>query len=548
MNKIAAIWGRVSGPEQQSLPSQVAEVKTWLESQGWTVPSERILTVDWTSTDILRCPEMLTLLRWVEQKEVGAVGALHLDRFAARPGQIAQILDTFRQAGVELLLKQTPLPSGLMGELVGLVLTVGKALQVDRAGAGATKGLHDRPKLRRVPVTFRKPYGYTWEQNPVRLVPDENWDVAHFICREGLRGTPTRAIVRELKRRGVPSPTGKADWCIQTIWGIFRNPLYGGCFHALRREAAEPTRRMGNTYGKSSERWVPFENWVYLPEVEVVDPPLTWGEWLALQRRLEQNKLLAKRNAKRDYLLRGLIICDIHKRRLKGWPYHKSWRYVCPVGQECRRWLDGPGTEERAKAVVRMLIDDPDVLIRSRSSSEAELALQKELGSLEAKRQRALNSLVELERRYIDDKVDKTKKIDDEVYARLKRRYGTQCQWAAERTQEIRCQLANLRHEAEAVATLEHIRDQLASRLSAFDNADWRWLFTELGMTIHVEEGGSVVCHFALPYRQVVERGVDIVSSRASGARWSPCPGQSLCPPPSKPRPPICGSPDGREA
>lgn len=405
-----------------------------------------------------------------------------------------------------------------MGELVGLVLTVGKALQVDRAGAGATKGLHDRPRLHRVPVTFRKPYGYRWEQDPLRLMPDENGDIARFICREGLRGTATRAIVRELKRRGVPSPTGKEEWCIQTVWGIFRNPLYGGRFHALRREATEPAQRMGNTYGKSSERWVPFENWVYLPEVEVVSSPLTWDEWLVLQRRLEQNKLLAKRNAKRDYLLRGLIICDIHKRRFRGWPYHKVWRYVCPVGQECRRWLNGPGTEERAREIVGMLIDAPDVLIRSRSGSEAEAALQKELGSLEAKRQRALNSLVELEHQYIDDKVDEIHRIDDEVYVRLKRQYGTQCQWAAERTEEIRRQLVNLRRQAEAVCNLRDMRDRLAGALRQFSNADWRRLFTELGMTVHVEEDGAVVCHFNLPYQQVAEKGVNIVSSTPLGA------------------------------
>lgn len=84
--KTAAIWARISGPEQQSLPSQVAEVKTWLESQEWAVPSERIIAVDWTSTDILRCPGMQRLLGWVGNREVGAVGSLHLNCFAARPG------------------------------------------------------------------------------------------------------------------------------------------------------------------------------------------------------------------------------------------------------------------------------------------------------------------------------------------------------------------------------------------------------------------------------------------------------------------------------
>ena len=31
--------------------------------------------------------------------------------------------------------------------------------------------------------------------------------IANFICREGFRGTPTRAIVRELKK-GIRNPMG----------------------------------------------------------------------------------------------------------------------------------------------------------------------------------------------------------------------------------------------------------------------------------------------------------------------------------------------------
>jgi len=307
-NRVAAIWARVSGPEQQSLPSQVVEVKEWLESQGYSVPLERTLAVDWTSTDILRCLQMQVLLGWVANHEVDVVGSVHLDRFAARPGQVAQILDTFRQSGVELKLKHTPLPPGLMGELMGLVITIGKALSVERADQGAKRGLHDRPKLHNVPVTYRKPYGYRWEANPkelldakVRLLPDEDWDVVNFICRAGYMGTSSRKIMSKLGEKPIPSPSGKDKWCIQTIVGILKNPLYGGRFYALRRENVEPKHRASETYGKSSSRTLPFEQWKYLPQVEVVNPPLMWDEWLMVQHRLENNKLLAQRNAKHDY-------------------------------------------------------------------------------------------------------------------------------------------------------------------------------------------------------------------------------------------------------
>ena len=527
MNKpIAAIWARVSGPEQQSLPSQVAEVEEWLESQGYVVPPERILMVDWTSTDILRCPQVQVLLAWVGDRQVDAVGSLHLDRFAARPGQMAQILDTFRQSGVQLLLKNTPLPSGLMGELMGLIITIGKALSVERADQGAKRGLHDRPKLRRVPVTYRAPYGYRWETMPkqlapgetVRLLPDEYWDIARFVCMEGYAGTTSRKIVRQLYESHIPSPAGNAQWCIQSVVGILKNPVYAGRYYALRRENVEPRNRVGNTYGKSSSCTLPLGQWTYLPTVEVINPPLTWEEWLTVQRRLENNKLLAQRHATHDYLLRGILLCDIHHRRMRGWPYHKKWRYVCPVGDGCCRWLPGPATDERAREVIALLLNDPEAALQPTSTKETEAHLKKELQSLELKRTRGLNSLVELERRHTDASVEGIYRVDDEVYRRLKLQYQAQIQWCTERAAELGRQLANLQHQAEVANTLEEMRVKLSSKLSGFSNAEWRRLFTDLDITMHVEEDGHVVAHCALPYRTAADKAVAIVSSSSSGA------------------------------
>lgn len=562
--ELAAIWARISGPEQQSLPSQVAEVREWLESQGYTVSSERILAVDWTSTDILRCPQMRVLLGWVTNHEVDAVGSLHLDRFAARPGQVAQIMDTFKQSGVQLLLKHTPLPPGLMGELMGLIITIGKAFSVERADLGAKQGLHDRPNLHNVPVMYRKPYGYRWEATPkellgekVGLLPDDDWDSVNFICRAAYTGMPSRKISSKLGEKHIFSPSGKDKWCIQTIIGILKNPLYGGRFYALRCENIEPKHRASETYGKSSTRTLPFEQWKYLPSVEVVNPPLTWDEWLTVQRRLENNKLLAQRNAKHDYLLRGVVVCDVHHRRMRGWPVHKTWHYVCPVGQGCRGWIPGPASEERAKYAVSLLLNDPDAIIHLTSTEQAEADLRKELKTLPSKQERTISSLVELERRYTDATIDEVHKLDDEVYRRLKTQYKAKLQWANERTAELNHNLATGQNQAQVIITLKDIYEKVlqnpkaggiilpkatggtlqgatkvarmeafkatangavSSKLSRLNTAEWRRLFTDIGWTLHVEESGGVVGHCA-PYHPAAEKVGQIVSSTSWGVR-----------------------------
>ena len=68
--------------------------------------------------------------------------------------------------------KNTPLPTGIMEEVVGLVITMGKALSVERADQGAKQGLNDRVRLRRLPPTSLKAYGYSWQTNPQKLVPE----------------------------------------------------------------------------------------------------------------------------------------------------------------------------------------------------------------------------------------------------------------------------------------------------------------------------------------------------------------------------------------
>lgn len=83
--------------------------------------------------------------------------------------QMNQILDAFREGGVELLAKNSPLPAGLLGEAMAMVITIAKAFQVERA-----------------------------------------------------EGASQHAIREELHRRIIPSPTRLEWWPEPTIWGICR--------------------------------------------------------------------------------------------------------------------------------------------------------------------------------------------------------------------------------------------------------------------------------------------------------------------------------------
>ena len=59
-------------------------------------------------------------------------------------------------------------------------------------------------------------------------------------------------------------------------------------------------------------------------------PPLVSEElWEGVQRRLQRNKALASRNTRREYLLRGLVICRQCSKHMSGSTFHGYSYYRC---------------------------------------------------------------------------------------------------------------------------------------------------------------------------------------------------------------------------
>ena len=125
---VAGIWARVSTESQteMSLDTQVSDLKPWLESQGFLVPSEKIIKVSWTSQEVLECPRMADILGWSKTGEIHALGVTHDDRLSGTAGSKAIILEVLAKSGVRYLPKYTPLPEGSMGETMSILNAMNK--------------------------------------------------------------------------------------------------------------------------------------------------------------------------------------------------------------------------------------------------------------------------------------------------------------------------------------------------------------------------------------------------------------------------------------
>jgi hypothetical protein len=499
MTNIGAIWARVStlGQAETSLESQISRAEAKLIDAGYSVPKERILAVDWSSLDLFSCPKFQLLRKWVSNREVQAIGILDRDRLEAKGLQRLLFLSDCREAEVKLVICQgPPILDEPEGQLVELALAIGKERSVIRTRQGAKDGLHDRVNKSRLPTSRHRLYGYKWDGS-LRLIPDENWTVVKLIFDMAFSGATYDVIIKELIKRGILSPGGLHDWPKATISAILHNPTYGGRYHALKKKSVEPLNRKRDTYGNSSQRQLPSEKWVYLHEVEVVNPPISWGRWGQLSKRLQENTRFSPRNSKANYLLRGLVFCDYHRgkkgepRVYHGQPHRKSWRYACPVGGCPKASLNGPRLEELAKLHTRFLISlQPDefyIHISGKYNIDAlKESLTMEQRKLEAQYNRNINAETELENRSLQGQ------IHSEVYRRLKAKYQTERKWIEERKEVIRDQITQLNRQAEAVDSLMQIKADLGSRLDSLTKEEWRRLFRALNLEIHVRDGATI--------------------------------------------------------
>ena len=129
-NKVAAIWCRVSTHDQRelSLDSQEIAVRQVLEAQGYHVPDHLIVKVDWSSMDLMSCPDFQQLRRWIADGTVQAVGTLDRDRLQARGLQRLIFLSDCQDHGAQIITVQgPPMLEGGEGQLVEL----GARLSID---------------------------------------------------------------------------------------------------------------------------------------------------------------------------------------------------------------------------------------------------------------------------------------------------------------------------------------------------------------------------------------------------------------------------------
>ena len=345
----AVLYARVSTEEQgrgYSIPTQLEAMRRYCEQRSYLVIAE--YTDTHSGTEIDR-PGMSALIDALPELTPDVVVLYDVDRLG-REVIVQAILErelTAHGARVEYVLGgDTGTPEGELLKMMKAAFAVYDNRQrVEKARRGKRGRVQAGYPI--VPGS-RAPFGYTYISEPHKGYLAVNEAEAQIVRQMYHWLTVERLSCYEIAKRlweqgiltrGDQLPqivikkSGRAEWSPSTVRRILSNPLYKGEWYWGK------TRRTTRN-GKTVQARVPSEHWVKVDVPAIVDAT-TWEE---AQRCLQENKQRAKRNTRREYLLRGMIVCVCGRRftgRYKtnrGRAYYRCptsekeyWRKACPV-------------------------------------------------------------------------------------------------------------------------------------------------------------------------------------------------------------------------
>ena len=528
----AALYCRVSTSDQRdegtSLDTQRDEGLLKARELGWDVPQEYVIQEDWTGKDLQR-PGLLRLLDLAKYGKVQGIIIYTLDRLY-RPEndgdewRVFEVLQQFQDAGVQVAWVDASIPTR------GPLSSIFTFLDAWRAGRErrailerTTRGRLEKARRGKVISRAAAPFGYRYDpvNSTLLIEEDEARGVRlafHLYTQEHLSLVQ---LADRLNRLGIARPQGGQRWYQSHLGRMLRNETYAGTLWQNRWQGQKMTGKRGQKPKiKAIER-------PKTEQIPVVVPSIVTREVFdATQKHLEENLRLARRNAKRDYLLSGLLrhACGsgMGGRTHKGVTYYhcyKDQKFKAPINekgepQPCScKWVNGKTLEAAVWDTVSNLLRQPDLLMReldklTKPDSTTREALDEELEHL----RKRLDGFPQEERRLVEG-YRKGLYPDFMMREEMERLHADQAA-AEERRRELERQLAHLDRALSYQGQVEELAQRLSQGLEAMDFQQRRELLRLL-VDEAIYDNGKVTIKTIIPLN---ERRLHPVPQWACGA------------------------------
>lgn len=423
--KRAIIYGRVSGDdrERDSLSVQLEMGREHAVNRGYVVVSELTEDERGISGATMDAPALEQALSLAGEGEYDVLVVREMDRLARSHIKQHIVERRLKQSGVDIdyvLYDFAPTPEGQLHKNILAVLA-----EYDRLKISERMERGRRAAVRRgnVLTAGHPPFGYQEVETTdgrrtlEPVAGTDQW--ARQIFEWYVRGDHSsarlslRAVARKLEEHGVLSPGDlgtvpankkrpPGSWNPVSVREILINPVYKG----------EWTYKVAD-----GERLV------------VPVPPLVEREmWEAAQKRFEENKQLASRNTRYEYLLRARMTCgncgySFSARRTSGHLYYRCVAtYRKDMVRQCnvRKMIRADRFDERVWQCVASSFSQPERL-RENYEKINKLARNRdalsEIATINAEIERLEMRLVRLQHLYLDGDLDRDKyrKQRDEI-------------------------------------------------------------------------------------------------------------------------------------
>lgn len=491
--KTAAIYCRVSSEGQEtegtSLQTQLEACLKYCRDKGYEVAYRFSEAYSGLS---LERPELDKLRELVRAETIDFIVCYSIDRLSRDPVHGVILTQELEKHHVGLEAVTETVDSTEVGKLITYIKGFAAKLEAEKIKERTMRGRKAKAKQGKIPGGgFDRIYGYDYipvsQKNGGRRVVNEteaNWvkQIFEWLVNEGMS---TTAITFRLRDLGVPTKQGRT-WRRTTVLAIIKNPAYIGKTYAY-------TSVNGKRYRKPQEDWIELSS-------NITPAIITQELFEAARKQLQINRQRAKRNTKRDYLLRSHVRCrqcgrafagGITSTTLKGEPCVSrryrcmgSWQIHSPL-EHCRNksWT-ADKLETMVWAELERYLSDRDLII---SELEKQRQDAGQLGVFEAALERVEHQLKAADREQHQLLQWALKDFPaDQVEAENRRLNKAKETLKAQKT-ELEAQFKASQEAAINVPNLERFIEDIQKRLPGLDFEGKRLALDMLGITVWLD-------------------------------------------------------------
>jgi len=302
------IYTRVSTEDQArtgySLDDQITQCRHKLVSLGLTNIQEYI--DDGYSGEFLDRPALDHLREALRQGLINTIVVYDPDRLSRNLTNQLLIADEIEKAGVQLMFVTGDYDCSPEGRLFFSIRGAISAFEKAKIRERTLRGKRAKAKQGKIPLN-NNPYGFGWDAaNSIYTINDEEAAVVaqiYDMCINNYWGSPQ--IATELTAKGIFNRAGR-PFNPMSIYRILTKELYCGLAYSGQISTTKTGQHTRKLIKRPKSEWLAIE----VPEI------VSRNTWEKAQQVIKRNSDISKRNAKREYLLRGIARCGVCGRGL----------------------------------------------------------------------------------------------------------------------------------------------------------------------------------------------------------------------------------------